>query len=69
MIKTFGKNLRKLRKRRKISQQELSKELAITQGYLSKVESGMNELRLLDAIELSRLLKCSIDKLLRPAQD
>lgn len=39
----IGQVIKELRRKRKISQQELSSELGITQGYLSLIEKGDRE--------------------------
>lgn len=36
----LGVKLREIRKKKKISQKDLAQELDVTQGYISKIETG-----------------------------
>lgn len=53
------------RKRKKITQVQLAKELGVTQGAVSQWEKGLSfpDVRLL--VKLSEVLECTVDELLK----
>lgn len=61
----FGQNIQYLRKRRKISQADLSTELNIKRSSLSGYELGNTEPSFENLLKFSDFFKVSIDKLLR----
>lgn len=61
----FGRNIQLLRKRRKISQEDLAKELEIKRSSLSGYELGNTEPNFETLLKFSDFFKISIDKLLK----
>ncbi len=61
----FGKNIQLLRKRRRISQEDLSQELGIKRSSLSGYELGNSEPNFDTLLKFSEFFKLSIDKLLK----
>lgn len=61
----FGRNIQLLRKRRKISQEDLAKELEIKRSSLSGYELGNTEPNFDTLLKFSDFFKISIDKLLK----
>ena len=60
----FGKNLKKLRRAKKITQQKLSEVLGYGYTAIANYESGRNEPSLQDLIRLADFLDVSVDALL-----
>jgi len=61
----FGRNIQLLRKRKKISQEDLAKELEIKRSSLSGYELGNTEPNFETLLKFSDFFKVSIDKLLK----
>lgn len=61
----FGSNIQLLRKRRRISQEDLSKELGIKRSSLSGYELGNSEPNFETLLNFSAFFKISLDKLLK----
>lgn len=61
----FGSNIQLLRKRRRISQEDLSKELNIKRSSLSGYELGNSEPNFDTLLGFSEFFKISLDKLLK----
>ena len=60
----LGQNIKKYRKRLKLSQEELAKKANITYSTLIKIESGVNKNPTLDTIQkLASTFKISLDEL------
>ncbi|MDM8272532.1 helix-turn-helix transcriptional regulator [Ligilactobacillus salivarius] len=62
-------NIRKLRKEKKLTQDEVSKFLGIARGSYAKTENGINKITLDIALKLSRLYNTSIEGLLCLSND
>lgn len=62
-------NIRKLRKEKKLTQDEVSKFLDIARGSYAKTENGINKITLDIALKLSRLYNTSIEGLLCLSND
>lgn len=62
-------NIRKLRKEKKLTQDEVSKFLSIARGSYAKTENGINKITLDIALKLSRLYNTSIEELLCLSND
>lgn len=62
--KKVGKNIKRIRKEKGYTQQELSNELNFTRGHLSCLEIGRNEISLEHLYLLSKVLKCKITDIL-----
>ena len=61
----FGSNIKLLRKRRRLSQEDLSNELDIKRSSLSGYEIGNSEPNFKTLMEFSNFFKISVDKLLK----
>lgn len=62
-------NIRKLRKEKKLTQDEVSKFLGIARGSYAKTENGINKITLDIALKLSRLYNTSVEGLLCLSND
>lgn len=60
----FGRNLAKLRKEKKITQEELAYLANVDRSYISGVESGYRNIALLNILKLARALKVDAKVLL-----
>lgn len=58
-------NLKSLRKKRKLRQSDIAEALKIDRTTVTKWETGESMPRADKLVELSRILKCSVDKLLK----
>ncbi len=62
----LSKNIKKLRKKQKLSQEKLAQKAKITYSTLIKVESGVNDNPTIKTLKkIADALKISIDELLR----
>lgn len=64
-ISTIGENLKLLRKRRKMSQEELANELGLTRSSYSGYENGVAEPNLENLMKFSEFFNISLDKLIK----
>ncbi len=60
----FGKNLKRLRKVKNISQQRIAKEIGVSQRTISHYEKGESEPSLLCLCKIAAFLGVSTDELL-----
>ena len=60
----FGKNVRKVRKRKKVSQEQLALDAGIDRSYMSRVERGIVSVTLRKAYIIAQALNCDILELL-----
>jgi transcriptional regulator with XRE-family HTH domain len=63
----IGLRIRALRLDRSISQQELGQRLGLSFQQIQKYEKGKNRLTLLRAIEIAKILNCSLDEFVQRA--
>ena len=57
-------NIRKIRKRKKISQESIAALIGVTQGAVSQWESGKTMPTAQNIIDLARILDCTTDDIL-----
>ena len=57
-------NIRKIRKRKKISQESIAALIGVTQGAVSQWESGNTMPTAQNIIDLARILGCTTDDIL-----
>ncbi len=62
-LKTVGRNIRKYRKKQKISQQELGYRCNTDKPHISRAESGTHNFSVLMALRISEGLKIPVNKL------
>jgi len=60
LIEHIARSLKAARKRKGLSQRELSAESGIPQGHISRIESGIVDLRVSTLIELARFLDLEV---------
>lgn len=63
-LKKLGINIRKERKRKNITQEELSSNIGISRNYLSLIETGKRSVTLEILVKIADELECTTDKLL-----
>lgn len=56
----FGKNVKKFRKRLKLTQEELGNLAGLHKTYISSVEHGERNISLVNIYNISKALKCSV---------
>jgi transcriptional regulator with XRE-family HTH domain len=61
----FGKNLRKLREKQRLSQEELGFRAGIDRTYISGVERGLRNISLNNIHRLAKALEIPLDKLMK----
>ncbi|MFC1548702.1 helix-turn-helix domain-containing protein [Candidatus Omnitrophota bacterium] len=62
----LAKNIKKLRKTHKLSQEQLAQRAGVTYSTLIKIESGANQNPTLETIsKISEAFKISLDKLVK----
>ena len=60
----LGMNIQKERKRKKITQEELSSNIGVSRNYLSLIETGKRCVTLEVLVRIANELECTTDKLL-----
>lgn len=63
---TFGLNVRRLRRLKELSQEEVALESGISQTYLSQVEAGKRNISVDNMEALAKTLEVPLPKLLDP---
>lgn len=63
-MKTLGRNVKRLRKVRNITQEEM-RDYGFNYRYFQKIEAGEVNATLDTLARLGRVLKCSLDELLK----
>lgn len=63
-LKKFGANLKKVRKEKGVSQEELANDLGFSQPYLAKVEAGTVNLSISHIVAIARRLKVPLISLI-----
>lgn len=58
-------NLKSLRQKRKLRQADIAEALNVDRTTITKWETGETKPRVDKLVELSKILKCSVDKLLK----
>lgn len=61
----LGKNLRKIRTAKGMSQGDIARELGVSRGYISTIENGKMNPTLSTIVKLSKVLRISPDTLLK----
>jgi len=62
-LKKFGANLKKIRKEKGVSQEELANELGFSQPYLVKLEAGGVNCSISHVVAIAKRLKISVSTL------
>lgn len=63
ILKVFGANARRLRHKRKLSQEQLAELSGLHPNYIGGIERGERNLSLVNIVRLSRALKCRMGDL------
>lgn len=63
-LQLLGSNIKKERKQKKISQEDLAFDIGISRNYLSLIETGKREVTLTFLVGIANKLDCTIDSLL-----
>lgn len=61
--KTLGKNIQKLRKRNRFSQEQLAEKVGISRAYMGYIEQGRNSPSLEVLEKISKALKIPLSQL------
>lgn len=64
LLKKFGKNVKIERVKKDLTQEQLAEIMDVSQNYVSKIESGMQNMSLGKILELSEHLGVDIEALL-----
>lgn len=62
-LEQLGKNLRRLRKKKGLSQESLAFESKIAQTYISEVEHGKRNISALNLIRIAKVLGVTFDQM------
>ena len=65
MTISFGTNLRTLREKRNLSQEDLARKLQISRQSISKWEQGISYPSILYLVPLIKILDCTLEELLK----
>ena len=64
-INTFGKNLRKIRKEKGLTQQDLANDIDVEISQISRIERGIINTSIATANTLARALKIEVSELFK----
>lgn len=62
---SFGTNLKKLRRKAKLSQESLARKIKISRQSISKWEQDISYPSILYLLPLTKILNCSLEELLK----
>ena len=65
MTISFGTNLKTLREKKNLSQEDLARKLQISRQSISKWEQGISYPSILYLIPLAKILDCTLEELLK----
>ncbi len=61
----LGKNMKRIRTKKKMSQGDIARALDVDRGYISNIESGKKNLTLATVAKIARALRVSADELIK----
>ena len=61
----LGKNMKRIRTKKKMSQGDIGRALDVDRGYISNIESGKKNLTLATVAKIARALRVSADELIK----
>ncbi|MDY8136918.1 helix-turn-helix transcriptional regulator [Aquimarina sp. 2201CG5-10] len=64
LYETIGNNIKRIRKSKKLGQQELAKKISLSRSSLSNIEIGNHQPSIYTIYEIALALKCQIEDLL-----
>lgn len=64
-LKAFGKRMREIRKQKKMTLVELEVEIGITNGTLSKIENGLQNIEFITIIRIAEGLRVAAKELFK----
>jgi len=62
---SFGTNLKSLREKKNLSQEDLARKLRISRQSISKWEQGISYPSILYLVSLTKILDCTLEELLK----
>lgn len=65
ILNTLGKNLKKLREEKRISQEQLAFEIGLSRSYYTEVETGQRNLSILNLVKITRFLGVELSEILK----
>ena len=65
MTISFGTNLKALREKKKLSQEDIARKLQISRQSISKWEQGISYPSILYLVPLIKILDCTLEELLK----
>ena len=65
MTISFGTNLKALREKKKLSQEDLARKLQISRQSISKWEQGISYPNILYLVPLIKILDCTLEELFK----
>ena len=65
LIISFGTNLKALREKKNLSQEDLARKLQISRQSISKWEQGISYTSILYLVPLTKILDCTLEELLK----
>jgi transcriptional regulator with XRE-family HTH domain len=68
LVKKFGKNLKKIREKQGLTQEELAFKVNLNRTYIGRIERGERNISLVTAEKIAQALHIKIHDLLRLGQ-
>ncbi|MCI2773425.1 helix-turn-helix domain-containing protein [Staphylococcus petrasii] len=66
---TFGENLKAIRKRMKLTQQEMADRMNISRTYLSDLENRNKSISIITLLDIAKRLNISVNELINDSID
>jgi len=65
ILQKFGENLRKIREKAELSQEQVSYEAGFSRSYYTEVETGKRNISLLNILKICSFLKIEINDIIK----
>lgn len=65
LLLLFGSNLRKIREKKGLSQEQIAYEAGFSRSYYTEVETGKRNISLLNIIRIASLLQVELNELIK----
>jgi transcriptional regulator with XRE-family HTH domain len=65
LLYVFGTNLKKIREKKNLSQEQLAYEVGFSRSYYTEVETGKRNISLLNIIRIAAHLQIELDELIK----
>ena len=65
LLELFGRNLRQIRERMELSQEQIAYEAGFSRSYYTEIETGKRNISLLNIIKICKFLKIDVNEIIQ----